>query len=269
QERLAERLVAASFADTVFFGNSGAEAMECCIKMARKYHASRGHPERYSLITFEGAFHGRTLATLAAGGQQKYLDGFGPRVEGFRQVPWGDLAAVKAQIGDDTAGILIEPIQGEGGVNVADHGFVRALRALCDEHGLLLVFDEIQCGMGRTGRLFAHEWTGVTPDIMGVAKAIGAGFPLGACLATEEAASGMTAVTHGSTFVGNPLACAVGNAVLDVMLEESFLERVRDRGLRLSQKLAMIADEHPSVVEGVRGAGLMLGLKARVPVKDL
>jgi acetylornithine/N-succinyldiaminopimelate aminotransferase len=269
QERLAERLVAASFADTVFFGNSGAEAMECCIKMARKYHASNGNPERYVLITFEGAFHGRTLATLAAGGQEKYLDGFGPRVDGFHQVPFGDLAAVKAAIGDDTAGILIEPIQGEGGIHVADHGFLRALRGLCDEHGLLLVLDEIQCGMGRTGRLFAHEWAGITPDIMGIAKAIGAGFPLGACLATEDAARGMTTGTHGSTFGGNPLATAVGNAVLDVMLEDGFLERVRDLGVRLSQKLAMVADEHPSIVEAVRGSGLMLGLKARVPVKDL
>jgi acetylornithine/N-succinyldiaminopimelate aminotransferase len=184
-------------------------------------------------------------------------------------VPFGDLAAVKAAIGDDTAGILIEPIQGEGGIHVADHGFLRALRGLCDEHGLLLVLDEIQCGMGRTGRLFAHEWAGITPDIMGIAKAIGAGFPLGACLATEDAACGMTAGTHGSTFGGNPLATAVGNAVLDVMLEDGFLERVRDLGVRLSQKLAMIADEHPSIVESVRGEGLMLGLKARVPVKDL
>lgn len=255
QERLAEKLVANSFADTMFFGNSGAEAMECCIKMARKYHASKGHPERYVLITFEGAFHGRTLATLAAGGQQKYLDGFGPKVDGFRQVPFGDLAAAKEAIGDDTAGILIEPIQGEGGIHVADHGFLRALRALCDEQGLLLVLDEIQCGMGRTGRLFAHEWAGITPDIMGIAKAIGAGFPLGACLATEEAASGMTAGTHGSTFGGNPLAVAVGNAVLDIMLEDGFLDRVRERGRFLSQKLAMIADQHPTIVESVRGEG--------------
>jgi acetylornithine/N-succinyldiaminopimelate aminotransferase len=253
----------------MFFSISGAEAMDCCIKMARKYHASKGHRVRYVLITFEGAFHGRTLATLAAGGQQKYLDGFGPKVDGFRQVPFGDLAAVKEAIGDDTAGILIEPIQGEGGIHVADHGFLRALRSLCDEQGRLLVLDEIQCGMGRTGRLFAHEWAGVTPDIMGIAKAIGAGFPLGACLATEEAASGMTAGTHGSTFGGNPLATAVGNAVLDIMLEDGFLERVRDCGRRLSQKLAMIADEHPTIVESVRGEGLMLGLKACVPAKDL
>lgn len=252
QQRLAERLVEASFADTVFFNNSGAEAMECAIKMARKYHSAKGNPDRYSLITFEGAFHGRTLATISAGGQAKYLEGFGPRVEGFVQVARDDLEAVKSAIDENTAGILIEPIQGEGGINVADNEFLRALRALCDEHGILLVFDEIQCGVARTGKLFAHEWAGITPDIMAVAKAIGGGFPLGACLATEDAAAGMIAGTHGTTFGGNPLAMAVGNAVLDIVLDEGFLEKVRETGIRLSQKLAMLADEHSDIIEEVR-----------------
>ncbi len=269
QQQLAERLVAATFADTVFFNNSGAEAMECAIKMARKYHFAKGSPDRYALITFEGAFHGRTLATISAGGQAKYLEGFGPKVDGFVQVPLGDIEAVKSAIDENTAGILIEPIQGEGGINVADNGFLRALRALCDEHGILLVMDEIQCGLGRTGKLFAHEWAGVTPDIMAVAKAIGGGFPLGACLATEDAACGMTAGTHGTTFGGNPLAMAVGNAVMDIVLEDGFLERVREIGIRLSQKLAMLADEHSEIIESVRGTGLMLGLKAKVANTDL
>ncbi len=265
QERLARRLVEATFADTVFFCNSGAEAIECAIKMARRHHFVNGSPERYRLITFEGAFHGRTLATIAAGGQKKYLEGFGPKVDGFDQVPFGDLEAVTEAIGAQTAGILIEPVQGEGGIRPAEPAFLRALRRLCDDRGLLLVFDEIQCGMGRTGRLFAHEWAGVTPDIMAIAKAIGGGFPLGACLATGDAAKGMTAGTHGSTFGGNPLAMAVGNAVLDVVLEEGFLERVRAASTRLNQKLARIVDEHPEVVSEVRGQGLMLGLKCVVP----
>ena len=269
QERLAERLVASTFADTVFFTNSGAEAMECSIKMARKYHAAGGHPERYELITFEGAFHGRTLATIAAGGQEKYLDGFGPATPGFVQVPPGDIDAVKAAVGEHTAGILIEPIQGEGGIRAFGPNFLKQLRALCDEHGLLLVMDEVQCGMGRTGRLFAHEWAGIAPDIMGVAKAIGGGFPLGACLATEEAARGMVAGTHGSTYGGNPLAMAAGNAVLDVILEDGFLDTVNDTSLRLTQKLARIADEYPDVIEEVRGRGLLLGLKTKVPNTDL
>ncbi len=269
QERLAERLVEATFADTVFFTNSGVEAIECSIKMARKYHAAKGNPDRYVLITFEGAFHGRSLAGIAAGGQEKYLEGFGPRTPGFVQVPLGDIEAVKAAIDENTAGVLIEPIQGEGGINVAGNEFLRALREVCDEHGLLVVLDEIQCGMGRTGKLFAHEWAGITPDIMAVAKAIGGGFPLGACLATEEAASGMTAGTHGTTFGGNPLAMAVGNAVLDVILDDGFVDRVRETGIRLSQKLAMIADEHSDIIEDVRGVGLMLGLKAKVANTEL
>ncbi|MGE0231863.1 MAG: aspartate aminotransferase family protein [Flavobacteriaceae bacterium] len=265
QERLAQRLCEATFADRAFFTNSGAEAMECAIKTARKYHAATGHPERYRLITFEGAFHGRTLATIAAGGQAKYLEGFGPKVEGFDQVSGFDLDAVKAAIGPETAGVLIEPVQGEGGVRVVPDAFLRQLRALCDEQGLLLVFDEIQCGMGRTGRLFAHEWAGVTPDIMAVAKGIGGGFPLGACLATEAAAQGMTAGTHGSTYGGNPLAMAVGNAVLDHVLEPGFLEHVQEISLRFKQGLAAIVDGHPAIFKGLRGRGLLLGVECVVP----
>ena len=265
QERLARRLVEASFADTVFFTNSGAEALECSIKMTRKYHAVTGHPEKFRLITFEGAFHGRTLATIAAGGQAKYLEGFGPKVEGFDQVAFADIEAVKAAITPETAGILIEPVQGEGGMRPAPHEFLRALRAVCDEHGLLLVLDEVQCGIGRTGRFFAHEWAGITPDIAAIAKGIGGGFPMGACLATEQAAAGMTAGTHGSTFGGNPLATAVGNAVLDVILAPDFLDGVRQRALTLTQKLAGLKDEHPDIIEDIRGTGLMMGLKCKVP----
>ena len=268
-ERLAARLCEASFADAVFFANSGAEAMECVIKTARKYHSVSGRPERYRIITYEGAFHGRTLATLAAGGQKKYLDGFGPVVEGFDQVPFCDLEATKRAIGPATAAILIEPIMGEGGVRVVPPEFLRALRRLCDENGLLLMFDEVQTGMGRAGTLFAHQRTGVTPDIMGLAKAIGGGFPLGACLATAEAAKGMTAGTHGSTFGGNPLAMAAGNAVLDVMLAPGFLEQVRRLGLVFKQKLAEIKDLYPSVIAEVRGEGLLVGLRAVVPNGDL
>jgi acetylornithine/N-succinyldiaminopimelate aminotransferase len=264
QQRLAERLVAATFADTVFFCNSGGEALECAIKMARKYHAARGEGQRYRLVTFEGAFHGRTLATIAAGGQKKYLEGFGPKVEGFDQVPFVDLDAVKRVIGPETAGILIEPVQGEGGIKPAMPETMRALRALCDEHGLLLVLDEVQSGMGRTGKLFAHEWSGITPDIMAIAKALGGGFPIGACLATERAASGMTTGVHGSTFGGNPLAMAVANAVLDIAFEPAFLEHVNRVANYLRQQLAMIADKHRGVIEEVRGQGLMLGLKCKV-----
>ena len=264
-ERLAERLVAATFADTVFFTNSGAEALECAIKMARKFQSHEGRPERFRIVTFEGAFHGRTLATIAAGGQAKYLEGFGPKVEGFDQVPLGDLEAVKAVVGPETAGILIEPIQGEGGVRNAAPEFLRALRQICDANDLVLIFDEVQTGVGRTGKLFAYEWTGVTPDIMAIAKGIGGGFPMGACLATERAAAGMTAGTHGSTFGGNPLAMAVGNAVLDAVLEPGFLEHVQAVSLRLKQQLAMLKDEYPALIEEVRGQGLLLGLKMRIP----
>ncbi|MCP5431766.1 MAG: aspartate aminotransferase family protein [Alphaproteobacteria bacterium] len=269
QERLAERLCAASFADRVFFANSGAEAMECAIKMARRYHWAAGAPERTRLITFEGAFHGRTLATLAAGGQAKYLEGFGEPVSGFDQVPFGNLSAVEAAIGPQTAGILVEPIQGEGGVRVLPGEALRALRALCDEHGLLLVLDEVQTGMGRTGRLFAHERAGIAPDVMALAKALGAGFPIGACLATERAARAMTLGSHGSTFGGNPLAMAVGNAVLDVVLEPGFLARVEEMSSRLRQGLAQLKDAFGDLVEEVRGEGLLLGLKTRVANTDL
>jgi acetylornithine/N-succinyldiaminopimelate aminotransferase len=268
-ERMAARLCEASFADFVFFCNSGAEAMECSIKVARKHHAAAGRPERFRIVTFEGAFHGRTLATLAAGGQKKYLEGFGPVVEGFDQVPFGDLDAAKRAIGPATAAILIEPIMGEGGVRVVPPEFLRALRQLCDQNGLLLVFDEVQTGMGRSGELFAYQRSGVAPDIMGLAKAIGGGFPLGACLATADAAKGMTAGTHGSTFGGNPLAMAAGNAVLDVMLADGFFDRVKRLSLLLKQKLAAVKDRYPSVVAEVRGEGLLLGLRAVVPGSEL
>jgi acetylornithine/N-succinyldiaminopimelate aminotransferase len=268
-ERVAERLCAASFADVVFFGNSGAEAMECAIKMARKYQSASGRPERYRIITFEGAFHGRTLATLAAGGQKKYLDGFGPVVQGFDQMPFGDLEATKGAIGPETAAIMIEPIMGEGGVRVVPPEFLRALRRLCDDYGLLLVFDEVQTGMGRSGELFAYQRCGVTPDIMGLAKALGGGFPLGACLATAEAAKGMIVGTHGSTFGGNPLAMAAAGALLDVVLADGFLERVRRIALLLKQRLAEIKDRYPTVIAEVRGEGLLIGLRAVVPSAEL
>ena len=268
-ERLARRLVDATFADYAFFTNSGAEAVEGSIKMARKYQSSIGAPERYRIITFAGAFHGRTLATIAAGGKAQYLDGFGPPVEGFDQAPFGDLEAAKALIGDETAAIMVEPVQGEGGIRVADSRFLRGLEALCKEHGLLLILDEVQSGMGRTGKLFAHEWAGISPDIMAIAKGIGGGFPLGAFVATKEAARGMTAGTHGTTYGGNPLAMAVGNAVLDVMLADGFLDHVRKAGLKLTQKLARLRDEHSGIIEEVRGLGLMTGLKCKVPNRDL
>ena len=264
-ERLAQRLVDATFADRVFFANSGAEALEGAIKAARKYHAARGEPERYRLVTVEGAFHGRTLATLAAGGQQKYLDGFGPRVEGFDQVPFGDHEALHAAIGPQTAGILVEPVQAEGGVRVIPTQCLRGLRELCDRHGILLVFDEVQCGVGRTGKFFAHEWAGVSPDIAAIAKGIGGGFPLGAFLTTEAAGAGMTAGTHGTTFGGNPLGMAVGLAVLDVVLGEGFLEGVERSGLLLKQRLAELMDRNPDIIAEVRGQGLLVGLRLKTP----
>ena len=268
-ERLAARLCEASFADLVFFQNSGAEALECAIKTARKYQSASGRPERYRIITFEGAFHGRTLTTIAATGNKKYLEGFGPPVDGFDQVPFGDLEAVKAAIGPATAAILIEPIQGEGGVRVASPEFLRALRALCDRHGLLLVFDEVQTGFGRTGELFAYQRSGVAPDIMAIAKALGGGFPVGACLTTTDAGKGMTAGTHGSTFGGNPLAMAVGNAVLDVMLQPGFIDHVRTISVLLKQRLAEIKDRFPGVIAEVRGEGLLIGLRAVNPSGEL
>jgi acetylornithine/N-succinyldiaminopimelate aminotransferase len=268
-ERLADRLCEATFADTVFFQNSGAEAIECSIKMARKYQSANGKPERFRIVTFEGAFHGRTLAALAATGNKKYLDGFGPPVDGFDQVPYGDLEAVKKAIGPQTGAILVEPIQGEGGVRVPPSAFLRGLRTLCDQHGLLLIFDEIQTGFARTGDLFVYQRAGVEPDIMPVAKALGSGFPVGACLATAEAGKGMTAGTHGSTFGGNPLAMAVGNAVLDVMLAPGFIEHVRDMSLKLKQRLAEIRDHHASVVAEVRGEGLLMGLRMVPPSSEM
>lgn len=263
QEKLGQRLCDATFADKVFFGNSGAEALECAIKTARRYHFVNGAPERFRIITFEGAFHGRTLATLAAGGQEKYLEGFGPKAEGFDQLQFGDHEALKAAINEETAAILIEPIQGEGGLRSVPHQCLRGLRDLCDETGILLIFDEVQTGVGRTGKFFAHEWAGAAPDIMTVAKGIGGGFPLGACLATEEASKGMAAGTHGSTFGGNPLGMAVGNAVLDVILEPGFLEEVQQKGLRLKQKLAALADEYPDLIEEIRGEGLIVGIQLK------
>ncbi len=269
QEVLAKRLADVTFADRVFFTNSGAEALECAIKTARRYHFAKGHPEKFHIITMEGAFHGRTIATIAAGGQEKYLEGFGPKAPGFDQVPFGDLDAVKAAITDATAAILVEPVQGEGGIRPIPVEMLRALRDLCDEHGLLLILDEVQCGVGRTGKLFAHEWAGITPDLMAVAKGIGGGFPLGACLATEEAAYGMKPGTHGSTYGGNPLGMAVGNAVLDVVLGDGFLENVRDTALVFRQGLASLKDRYPDVIEEVRGEGLMLGIKAKIPNTEL
>ncbi len=269
QERLAARLVEASFADRVFFTNSGAEAVECAIKTARRFHWAAGHPERYRIVTVEGAFHGRTLATIAAGGQAKYLEGFGPKVEGFDQVPFGDHEALKAAIGPETAAIMVEPIQGEGGVRPIPNVCMRGLRDLCDEAGILLIFDEVQTGIGRTGRLFAHEWSGVAPDILASAKGLGGGFPVGACLATEAAAAAMTPGSHGTTFGGNPLAMAVGNAVLDVVLADGFLDHVREAGLRLKQAMAQVVDQHPDVFDLVRGEGLLLGIRCKVPAAEV
>ena len=267
-ERLARRLVEVSFADYVFFTNSGAEAVEGAIKTARKYQSASGHREKFRMITFQGAFHGRTLATIAAAGNPKYLEGFGPPVDGFDTVPFADIEAVKSAMGPQTGAILIEPIQGEGGIRVAPPRFLRELRELCDEHGLLLLFDEVQSGVGRTGKLFAYELYGVIPDIMAIAKGIGGGFPLGAFLSTREAAKGMTAGTHGTTFGGNPLAASIGNAVLDVVLAPGFLEHVRIMGLRLKQALAGLPERHPGIIAGIRGEGLMQGIALHVPVND-
>jgi acetylornithine/N-succinyldiaminopimelate aminotransferase len=268
-EILAARLCEQSFADYVFFCNSGAEAMEGVIKLVRHHHFSKGHPERYRIITFEGAFHGRTLGTLAATGSAKYLEGFGPPMDGFDQVPHGDIEAVKKAIGPNTAGILIEPVQGEGGVRSAPHAFFRTLRELCDQHGLLLAMDEVQTGMGRTGDLFAYKRLGVTPDVMSLAKALGGGFPIGAVLASASAAAGMAPGSHGSTFGGNPLAVAAANAVLDVMLKPGFFDHVQKMSLLLKQKLASVVDRYPSVLSEVRGEGLLIGVKAVVPSGDL
>jgi acetylornithine/N-succinyldiaminopimelate aminotransferase len=263
QETLSERLCAATFADKVFFCNSGAEACEGAIKTARRFHYVNGQPQRNRIITFKGAFHGRTLATIAAAGNEKYLDGFGPDMPGFDSLPFGDHAALEAAITPETAAIMVEPIQGEGGIRVVPNQCLQGLRALCDKHGLLLIFDEVQSGVGRTGKLFAHQWTDITPDVMAIAKGIGGGFPVGAVLATADAAKGMVPGTHGSTFGGNPLAMAVGNAVLDVILKPGFLDAVQQTALRLKQELARIKDEHADMVEEVRGSGLLLGLRLK------
>ena len=269
QARLAERLTAASFADSVFFCNSGAEAIECGLKMVRKYQDDFGDPKRYRVICCKGAFHGRTLATISAGGQEKHLAGFAPAVEGFDHVAYGNLNELRAAIGPETAAVLVEPIQGEGGLRAASADYLKGLRRVCDEFGLLLFLDEVQCGMGRSGRLFAHEWAGIEPDIVATAKGLGGGFPVGACLAKEKAAKALTAGSHGSTFGGNPLAMAVANAVLDVILADGFLENVRRRAERLNGGLAELVRRHPDRLEEARGFGLLLGLKCRIPNTEL
>jgi acetylornithine/N-succinyldiaminopimelate aminotransferase len=267
-EALAQRLVEATFADLVFFTNSGTEACEGAVKAARKYHYASGHPEKNRIITLEGAFHGRSLAALAAGGNPKYLEGFEPRMEGFDQVPFGDLAAVKAAIGPRTGAILVEPIQGEGGVRVLPASFLEGVRRLCDDNGLLLIFDEVQTGVGRTGPLFAYQRVGVAPDIMMIAKGIGGGFPLGAFLTTREAGKGMTLGTHGSTYGGNPLATAIGGAVLDIVLADGFLVHSTRMGALLKERLIGLQARYPSVIAEVRGEGLLLGLKTHGPIAE-
>ncbi len=268
-ERLAARFVEASFADSVFFCNSGAEANEGLVKMIRKAMSETGRPERYRVICFDGAFHGRTLAMLAATGNKKYLAGFGPEVDGFDHVPFNNMNALRDAIGPQTAGVLIEPVQGEGGIRPADLGFLRDLRAACDEFGIFLGLDEIQCGMGRTGRLFAHEWAGIEPDVMSIAKGIAGGFPMGAILAKEALAKHLVPGTHGTTFGGNPLACAAANAVLDVVLAPGFLADVDRKARRLWHALEAVVAEQPAVLSDVRGAGLILGLKSVVPNTEL
>ncbi|ANP38271.1 acetylornithine aminotransferase [Phaeobacter gallaeciensis] len=263
QQALADKLVETTFADTVFFTNSGTESCELAVKMARKYFYDKGQPDRVEIITFEGSFHGRSSAGIAAAGSEKMTKGFGPLLPGFVHLPWNDHDAVAAAINDKTAAILIEPVQGEGGIRPLPDTCMKGLRDLCDEHGILLILDEVQCGVGRTGKLFAHEWAGITPDIMMVAKGIGGGFPLGAVLATEDAASGMTAGTHGSTYGGNPLGCAVGCAVMDAVADPDFLAEVNRKAGLLRQKLEGLVASHPEVFEEVRGSGLMLGLKCK------
>ncbi|MEZ5912259.1 MAG: aspartate aminotransferase family protein [Paracoccaceae bacterium] len=269
QQALADRLVSLTFADTVFFTNSGTEAAELAIKMARRYWYEKGAPERIEIVAFEGAFHGRSTGAIAAAGSEKMVKGYGPLMPGFRQVAWADMAALKAAVGPQTAAVIVEPVQGEGGIRPMADADLKALRALCDETGALLILDEVQCGMGRTGRLFAHEWAGIAPDIMMVAKGIGGGFPLGAVLATETAAAAMTAGTHGSTYGGNPLACAVGKAVTDIVAEPAFLAEVNRKAGLLRQKLEGLVAAHPQVFEAVRGQGLMLGLRCRATNTDL
>ena len=268
QQKLADRLVANSFADTVFFNNSGAEAVELSIKVARKYQSETGHPERYRVIGCQGSFHGRSFATLAAAGAESYLKGFGPVMDGFDHVAFNNLNEMRAAVTDQTAAILVEPVQGEGGVRAPSADYLRGLRDICDEFGLLLVYDEVQCGMGRTGKLFAHEWAGVAPDVMAVAKALGNGFPIGACLATEKAAVGMVAGTHGSTFGGNPMAVACGNAVLDVMLEPGFFDRTQRVARLLWGKLEALVGAYPKLFAELRGSGHLLGIRCHVTAGD-
>lgn len=269
QETLAERLCEATFGERVFFCNSGAEACEGLIKLARRYQFVSGAPERNKIITFSGAFHGRTLATIAAAGNPKYTEGFGPDMPGFINLPFGDHEALHEAIGPDVAAIMFEPVQGEGGLAVVPPQCLRGLRELCDKEGLLLLFDEVQCGVARTGKFFAHEWSGITPDAMAVAKGIGGGFPLGAIIATEEAAKGMVPGTHGSTYGGNPLATAAGNAVLDIVLEPGFIEEVEQKALDFRQSLARLQDENPDMVEEIRGQGLLIGVKVRPANTDV
>lgn len=268
QERLAQRLVDTTFADAVFFTNSGAEALECAIKTARHYFWAKGETDRYEIMAFTGSFHGRTMGTIAAGGNPSYLEGFGPAMPGFTHVAPGDLALVEAAITPQTCAILIETVQGEGGVTAMTSEFMQGLRALCDKHGMLLVLDEVQCGYGRTGRFFAFEWSGITPDIVAVAKAIGGGFPLGACLAKGDVAASMVPGTHGSTYGGNPLASAVGNAVLDRILAPGFLDHVNQMGQKLAWHLQQLAQRFPDFVVEQRGKGLLAGIKITPPVRD-
>ena len=269
QVELADRLVEATFADTVFFTNSGTEACELAVKMARKYHYEKGQPERLEIIAFEGCFHGRSSAAIAASGAEKMAKGFGPLLPGFLQVPFGDIDAVRAGMTEASAAVIVEPVQGEGGIVPLPDASLKALRQLCDDAGVLLILDEVQCGMGRTGTLFAHERAGIAPDIMMVAKGIGGGFPLGAVLATEDAASGMTVGTHGSTYGGSPLAMAIGNAVMKTVADKTFLADVNRKAGMLRQKLEGLVAEHPDVFEGVRGEGLMLGIKCKMPHADV
>ncbi|GGF63654.1 acetylornithine aminotransferase [Terasakiella brassicae] len=268
QERFARRLADSTFGDVVFSCNSGAEANECAIKIARKYFAAKGS-KRYRILTFAGAFHGRTMATLSAGKQAKHCDGFGPMLDGFDQVAFNDLDAARAAITDETAAVHVEPVQGEGGMRPADMAFLQGLRQLCDEHGILLMMDEVQTGVGRTGKLFAHEWAGITPDVMAIAKGIGGGFPVGACIATAEAASGMAPGAHGSTYGGNPLAMAATNAVLDIVLEDGFLNHVAQMGEYLQKRMDDVVAKYPQIVKGARGLGLMVGFECVVPNTDL
>ena len=269
QERLADMLVDQSFADTVFFTNSGTEAAELAIKMARKFHDTNNQADRIEIIAFEGAFHGRSTGAIAAAGSEKMIKGFGPLMPGFRHLPWGDHDALRAAITTRSCAVIIEPVQGEGGIRVVPDQCLKGVRDLCDQTGTLLIFDEVQCGMGRTGKLFAHEWAGIAPDIMMVAKGIGGGFPLGAVLASEHAAAGMAAGSHGSTYGGNPLACAVGAAVMAIVAQDEFLDQVSVRAAQFRQGLEGLVAQHPTVFEAVRGQGLMMGLKCRVPNGDV